>query len=143
MRNAFSMLELVFVIVILGILAAIAIPKFSFTRGEAQAVSIQADITQALSAIQREAFVKNPPSSTINGDWILQNAGLSKTRWIAVGNGVKLAKNGAVDSENDCVTFEFVNQNEILVEITSKPSSSLCSKLLESIESKRYPLIAN
>lgn len=143
MRNAFSMLELVFVIVILGILAAIAIPKFSLTRGEAQAVSIQADITQALSAIQREVFIKNPPSSSINGEWILQNAGLSKSRWIAVGNGVRLAKNGAVDSENDCVTFEFVDQRDILVEITPKPSSAICKKLLESIESKRYPLIAN
>lgn len=143
MRNAFSMLELVFVIVILGILAAIAIPKFSFTRGEAQSVSIQADITQAISAIQREAFTNNPSASLINGDWILQTAGLSKTRWIAVGNGVRLAKNGAVDSQNDCVTFEFIDQKDILVEITSKPDSAICKKLAQSYESKRYPIIAN
>lgn len=143
MRKAFSMLELVFVIVILGILAAIAIPKFSFTRGEAQGVSIQADIAQAISAIQREVFSKNLPASAINGDWIMQTAGLSKSRWIAVGNGVKLAKNGVVDSENDCVTFEFVDQRDILVEITPKADSALCKKLAQNYESKRYPIIAN
>lgn len=143
MRNAFSMLELVFVIVILGILAAIAIPKFSFTRGEAQSVSIQADIAQAISAIQREAFSKNHQASAINGDWIMQTAGLSKSRWIAVGNGIKLAKNGAVDSENDCVSFEFVDQRDILVEITPKPDSAICVKLAKEYESRRYPIIAN
>lgn len=143
MRNAFSMLELVFVIVILGILAAIAIPKFSFTRGEAQSVSIQADIAQAISAIQREAFSTNPPASSINGEWILQTAGLSKARWVAVGNGIRLAKNGVVDSENDCVSFEFVDQRDILVEITPKADSAICTKLAQSYESKRYPIIAN
>ena len=35
MRNAFTMIELIFVIVILGILASIAIPKLSATRDDA------------------------------------------------------------------------------------------------------------
>ncbi|EAH5249303.1 type II secretion system protein, partial [Campylobacter coli] len=35
MKRAFTILELVFVIVILGILAAIALPKFSSSRDEA------------------------------------------------------------------------------------------------------------
>lgn len=34
-REAFTMIELVFVIVILGILAAVAVPKFSATRDDA------------------------------------------------------------------------------------------------------------
>ena len=100
MRRAFSMLELVFVIVILGILASIAIPKFSSTRGEAEAVSIRSDLTQALSAIQREVFAKNLSANAINGDSMMQIAGLSKTRWIAVGSKIKLAKDGAVDRRN-------------------------------------------
>ncbi|WP_141045639.1 type II secretion system protein, partial [Campylobacter coli] len=36
MKRAFTILELVFVIVILGILAAIALPKFSSSRDEAE-----------------------------------------------------------------------------------------------------------
>jgi general secretion pathway protein G len=39
-KKAFTMLELIFVIVILGILAAIAIPKIAATRNDATATSI-------------------------------------------------------------------------------------------------------
>ena len=38
MKKAFTMIELIFVIVIIGILAVIAIPKFSATRYDAQKV---------------------------------------------------------------------------------------------------------
>lgn len=37
-RNAFTMIELIFVIVILGVLAAMAIPKLSATRDDAKLV---------------------------------------------------------------------------------------------------------
>ena len=36
MRNAFTMIELIFVIVILGVLAAIAVPKLVATRDDAE-----------------------------------------------------------------------------------------------------------
>ena len=39
MKQAFTMIELIFVIVIIGILAVIAIPKFSATRNDAQKVT--------------------------------------------------------------------------------------------------------
>ena len=143
MRRAFSMLELVFVIVILGILASIAIPKFSSTRGEAEAVSIRSDLTQALSAIQREVFAKNLSANAINGDSMMQIAGLSKTRWIAVGSKIKLAKDGAVDSENDCITLEFANQKDLILELVPLPTSPLCEKLYKTYESKTIPLITH
>lgn len=143
MRRAFSMLELVFVIVILGILASIAIPKFSSTRGEAEAVSIRSDLTQALSAIQREVFAKNLSANAINGDSMMQIAGLSKTRWIAVGSKIKLAKDGAVDSENDCITLEFANQKDLILELVPLPTSPLCEKLKKTYESKTIPLITH
>ena len=135
MRNAFSMLELVFVIVILGILAAIAIPKFSFTRNEAQSISIQSDINQILNAIPREVFTQNPPSAELNADFIMKSAGLNKSRWIIIGNQVKLAKDGVLDSQNDCVSFEIKNAKELVLEMTSK-DTPLCQKLLKTNESK-------
>lgn len=143
MRKAFSMLELVFVIVILGILASIAIPKFSSTRSEAEAVSIQSDLTQALSAIQREVFVKNLSASALSAQSMMQIAGLNKSRWIVVGNQIKLAKDGNVDSENDCISLEFVNQKDLVLEIAPLPSSALCEKLNKTYESKTIPLITH
>ncbi len=51
MRKGFTMIELIFVIVILGILAAVAIPKLAATRSDAKAASIKTDIGTAEQAI--------------------------------------------------------------------------------------------
>jgi len=40
MKNAFTMVELIFVIVIIGILAAVAIPKLAATRSDAEGATI-------------------------------------------------------------------------------------------------------
>ncbi|MBA1438545.1 MAG: type II secretion system protein [Epsilonproteobacteria bacterium] len=68
-RSAFTMLELVFVIVVVGILAAIAIPKFSATRTDAQIAKARADI-----AAIRSAIVSERQSRLIKGEtsWISQ-----------------------------------------------------------------------
>ena len=53
-KNAFTMIELVFVIVVLGILAAVAIPKFAATRTDAEISKGRADISSIRSAIVTE-----------------------------------------------------------------------------------------
>ncbi len=53
-RFAFTMIELVFVIVVLGILAAIAIPKFAATRDDAQVAKGRSDISAIRAAIVSE-----------------------------------------------------------------------------------------
>ena len=68
-REAFSMIELVFVIVILGILAAVAIPKFAATRDDAVIAKGRSNIASIRAGIitERQArlikgdskFIKN------------------------------------------------------------------------------------
>lgn len=53
-RSAFTMIELVFVIVVLGILAAIAVPKFAATRDDAEVAKIRSDVASIRSAIVSE-----------------------------------------------------------------------------------------
>lgn len=53
-RNAFTMLELTFVIVVLGILAAIAVPRFVATRDDAHISKARATISAVRAAIVSE-----------------------------------------------------------------------------------------
>ncbi|RLA70489.1 MAG: hypothetical protein DRG09_03095 [Epsilonproteobacteria bacterium] len=53
-RKAFTMLELVFVIVVIGILSAIAIPKFAATRGDAIMTKAKATVGSVRSAVATE-----------------------------------------------------------------------------------------
>ena len=53
-KNAFTMIELVFVIVVLGILASIAIPRLAATRTDAHISKGRADVSTIRSAIVTE-----------------------------------------------------------------------------------------
>jgi type IV pilus assembly protein PilA len=53
-RKGFTLIELLIVVVIIGILAAIAIPKFEHTKGKAYVSSIKSDLRNLMSA--QEAY---------------------------------------------------------------------------------------
>ena len=54
-RLGFTMIELVFIIVILGILAAVAVPKMIMSRDDACYAKLRANLSEAQSDISREA----------------------------------------------------------------------------------------
>ena len=128
MSGAFSMLELVFVIVILGVLAAIAIPRFSLTRIDAQVVAIENDINNAISTIQREVFSQNLDPKTLTLSQIFTLAGLSSSRWVLQGNAITLGKNATPDTQNSCIALSLTNAI-LELKITQKADSTLCEKL--------------
>ena len=53
-RKGFTLIELLIVVVIIGILAAIAIPKFQNTKGKANAAALKSDIRNLATA--QEAY---------------------------------------------------------------------------------------
>ncbi len=54
LHNAFTIMELIFVIVVLGILSAVALPKFSSTKNMADVSKARADVSAIRSAIMSE-----------------------------------------------------------------------------------------
>lgn len=51
MKSAFTMIELIFVIVIVGILAAVAIPRFAATRDDAEVSKVAQNIGTSIEEI--------------------------------------------------------------------------------------------
>ena len=59
-RSGFTLIELLIVIVIIGILAAIAIPKFGKTREKAYFKAMQSDLRNLVAS--QELYYSNPTS---------------------------------------------------------------------------------
>lgn len=63
-RSGFTLIELLIVVVIIGILAAIAIPKFQSTKGKANAAALKSDLHNLATA--EEAYLFDTGGYTTN-----------------------------------------------------------------------------
>ena len=131
MKSAFSLLELIFVIVILGIVASFAVPKFMDTKDSALASTIKRDVDTAVSSIQ-SYYMLNQTISEIN-DAITINS----SNWI-------LNPSTKITDKNACLTLEIVtllNIKTIQLNVDTSKNSSICSKLRAmGLATKTYEL---
>ncbi|MGP1450054.1 MAG: type II secretion system protein [Wolinella sp.] len=68
MRHGFTMVELVFVIVMLGILAAVAVPKMAASRDDACVVKLRSDV----AVIKSEVSLKSSKDFLLGASSILE-----------------------------------------------------------------------
>ena len=69
MRKGFTMIELIFVIVILGVLASVAIPRLAATRDDAEVAKAATNLTTAVSDITAYYTAKGKFESNAQSDF--------------------------------------------------------------------------
>ncbi|EDO9547396.1 prepilin-type N-terminal cleavage/methylation domain-containing protein [Campylobacter coli] len=119
MKRAFTILELVFVIVILGILAAIALPKFSSSRDEAEVSKSLNNLKTLINDISIYTLKNDHLSSikTMSNVSGVENVDLSNF------NGIKEV-NFRVGEDKECIKLIFIDRNDfVLMGISSNEVS--------------------
>ena len=69
-KKGFTMVELIFVIVIIGILVSIAMPKLSASRDDAQFYANLASLKQAINNAKSEQLADSATFKSVNKSWL-------------------------------------------------------------------------
>ena len=128
-KTAFSMIELIFVIVILGVLAAVAIPKLSATRDDALVSKSIRSISLSINEIGAYAVAQGK----VEADLSVMSNGVSSL--VSSGDASLDIANNAVDfkmgSTLDCIRVE-INEgggDANLSILENNSLDSLCKQL--------------
>jgi prepilin-type N-terminal cleavage/methylation domain-containing protein len=86
-KHGFTLIELLIVVVIIGVLAAIAIPKFANTKGKANAAALKTDLRNLSTAEEAYFFDNDAYTSVISNLSFTQSPGVVLTVVTATGSG--------------------------------------------------------
>ncbi len=118
-KKGFSIIELIFVIAVLGIIAAVAVPKLLDTRSSAIVSTIKQDISTITTSIQSYYMINNKI------DKISDSVNINSSTW-----NVSNKKVDFVSDDNICISIE-LTENKLNVTINEK-SSTVCEKIYDS-----------
>jgi len=128
MKSAFTMIELIFVIVILGILSAVAIPKLSATRDDAMISKAAHIISTSATEVQSYAASQgsvNQDLSTMSN--LILGAVVQNEATLDIVNSLVDFKMG---SRDDCITMAVVGVTDMNLTLTfGAPGDALCDSL--------------
>jgi type IV pilus assembly protein PilA len=86
-RRGFTLIELLIVVVIIGVLAAIAVPKFQNTKGKANAASLRADLRNLVTAEEAYFYDNSAYTTDITALNIRMTTGVTLTFGTATAAG--------------------------------------------------------
>ena len=139
MKKAFTMIELIFTIVIIGILAAVAIPKLAATRDDAKVSKRANEVMNVANEIA--SFAVSQGTNNINIANVSNAANSMIDRKVATlqNNGTRL--NIKMNTVSDCLKLEIIKVNlDINLTIThgNTGNNELCQALQKVIDTTPY-----
>lgn len=131
MKSAFSLLELIFVIVILGIIASFAVPKFMDTKDNALVSTIKRDVNTAINSIQSYYLINQKIEK------ITDTMNLNDTNW-----NISDLK---ISDKNSCLSLEVKTDTNGIktldLSVDTSKNTTICKKIRDSgVVSKTYEL---
>jgi general secretion pathway protein G len=146
MKKAFTMIELIFVIVILGILAAVAIPKLMATRTDAKISAISQEVSSIMSEIPAYVTAKGYVDSNITN--MSQVAKTMEDQGQAVDDNSTGSLSGRIDSLiikapkddgtlEDCIVIDV---NSTTMEVYGVGTGTICKGVKARIKDGNYTI---
>ncbi|MGJ0364248.1 prepilin-type N-terminal cleavage/methylation domain-containing protein [Arcobacter cryaerophilus gv. pseudocryaerophilus] len=128
MKRAFSLIEIIFVIVILGIIVSFAAPKLMDTKDNALVSTLKRDVNTAINSIQ-SYYLLNQKIEDIK-----DAINIGDTNW-----DIEKLK---MSDKNSCIKLEIKkNQNVVSIDlqVDSAKDTTICKKIRDSgLVSKVY-----
>ena len=119
-KKAFSLLELIFAIVIIGIISTVAVPKLMDTKANAEVAIIKKDIATIVSSV-RSYYLINDDLADLNSALTL-----NQNTWQIDGT-TAIFRDGALD----CITIS-IEDKKLNVIVADDNSGKICEKIKDS-----------
>jgi len=139
MKNGFTMIELIFVILVLGVLASVALPKLAATRTDAKVSKTAQNIMVGASEIASYAISNGKTEDNLsfmsNGLSNLSNSGEA-----TLTNKKAVISFGSI---SDCIILEIqtsASDDNLTITFGNAGSDSKCLALQSSIDAAKYPM---